>query len=205
MATSDVISVNLVCVSGKIIKNSDNFRIKSLFYRKISVILCVLFSAFTLFSFNLGKHLNSFEKISLFFLYLTLVTSCIIGPFILDNLFALKLNFPYISQPSQVRIFISNWAHSRDSKSKFEATLYIQGFELWTDNQTNRDYYFIVTVPSLGNPALPRNRSQLNQIGMFTPHLKHYWSQLNQIGMFTPHLEHSHGSFKFPNKNNMIK
>ena len=47
---SDVTSVNSVCVSDKIINNSDNFRIQCLFYSKISEILCVLYFLFLHFS-----------------------------------------------------------------------------------------------------------------------------------------------------------
>ena len=49
--------------------------------------MCSLFSVFTLL-INLGKNVNYCENISFSLLYLTLVTSCIIGPpFVLDNLF----------------------------------------------------------------------------------------------------------------------
>ena len=43
----------------KIINNSDNLRIKCLSYSKISAILCVPFFVFTLFLFNLRKHVNN--------------------------------------------------------------------------------------------------------------------------------------------------
>ena len=49
---SDFTSVNSVFVSDKIIYNSDNFRIKCLFYSKISAILCVLY--FLFLHLNLG-------------------------------------------------------------------------------------------------------------------------------------------------------
>ena len=66
----------------KIINNSDNLRIKCLSYSKISAILCVPFFVFTLFLFNLRKHVNKCEKISFSLLYLTLVTLCINGSFL---------------------------------------------------------------------------------------------------------------------------
>ena len=122
-----------------------------------------ILSVFKLFLFNLGNHLNSYEKISLFFLCLTLVTSCIIGPFILDNLFALKLNFPYNIQPSQVRIFISNWAHSRDSKSKFEATLYIQGFMSY-ERTTKQIEITTLLLPFLAWETQPCLEIEVNSI-----------------------------------------
>ena len=76
-----------VCVSDKIINNSDNFRIKCLFFSKIRAILWVLYFLFyTYFLFNLGKHVNWCEKISFSLLYLTLVTSCIIDPFLCCHL-----------------------------------------------------------------------------------------------------------------------
>ena len=81
---SYVTSVNLGFVSDKIINNSYNFRIKCLFYSKISAILCSLFSVFTLL--NLG---NCCKKIYFSLLYLTLVTSRIIGPFLCCHLFYL--------------------------------------------------------------------------------------------------------------------
>ena len=56
---------NSVFVSDKIINNSDNFRIKCLFYNKISVILCVLY--FYAFLFNLWKYVILREKISFSF------------------------------------------------------------------------------------------------------------------------------------------
>ena len=43
---SDVTSVNSVFVPDKNINNSDNVRIKCLFYSKISAILCVLYFLF---------------------------------------------------------------------------------------------------------------------------------------------------------------
>ena len=61
-------------LSDKIIKNSDNFRIKCLSYSKIRAILCVIFSVFYTFLFNIGKHVNKYEKISFFLLYWTLET-----------------------------------------------------------------------------------------------------------------------------------
>ena len=64
--SSDVTSVNLVFVFDKNIYNSDKFGIKCLSYGKISEILCSLVSVFTLFLFNVGKHVNSCEKISFF-------------------------------------------------------------------------------------------------------------------------------------------
>jgi len=56
-------------------------RIKTLYYSKISAILCSLISVFTLFYLSFGEHVNSWEKTVSSLLYLTLVTSCIIGPF----------------------------------------------------------------------------------------------------------------------------
>ena len=77
---SDVTSVNLVFVSDKIINNGDNFRIKCLSYSKITTIFLIFY--FYTFLFNLGKHVNQCETISFSVLYLTLVTSCIIGLFL---------------------------------------------------------------------------------------------------------------------------
>ena len=79
---SDVRSVNSVFVSYKIINNSDNFRVKCLSYSEISAILCVLYFLFFHFLFDFGKHVKQCEKISFSLLYLTLVTSCTIGPFL---------------------------------------------------------------------------------------------------------------------------
>ena len=83
---------NSVFVSDKIINNSDNFRIKCLFYNKISVILCVLY--FYAFLFNLWKYVILREKISFsFFIFDTCDvvynwSSSLLPPIVLDNLFA---------------------------------------------------------------------------------------------------------------------
>ena len=79
-------SVNSVYVSNKIINNIDNFKIKCLSYSKISAVVCVLYFPCLHFLFNLGKHVNYCEKILFSLLYLTLVTSCIIGPFLCCHL-----------------------------------------------------------------------------------------------------------------------
>ena len=53
---SDFTSVNSVFVSDKIIYNSDNFRIKCLFFSKISAIFFFfIFCSYT-FLFNVGEH-----------------------------------------------------------------------------------------------------------------------------------------------------
>jgi len=48
--------------------------------------MCSLFSVFTIFLFSFWKHVNLCGKISFFFLYLTLVTSWIVGPFLCCHL-----------------------------------------------------------------------------------------------------------------------
>ena len=91
MLYSVVTSVNSVFVSDKIINNSDNFRIKVLFLRKISAILCFFYF---LFLFNLRKHVNQSETISFSLLYL--INTCdvynlfisLLPAIVLDNLFA---------------------------------------------------------------------------------------------------------------------
>jgi len=92
---SDITSVNLVFLSDKIFNNSDNFGIKCLFYGKISAILCSLYFCFYTFLFNLGKYVNWCEKISFSLLYLTLVTSRKICPFLCCHLLYLIIYFKY--------------------------------------------------------------------------------------------------------------
>ena len=70
-----------------IINNSDYFRTKCLFFCKISAILCVLFY---LILENMSTNVRKF-RFSL--LYLTLVTSCIIDPFLCCHLFLLLPRF----------------------------------------------------------------------------------------------------------------
>ena len=82
---SDVTSVNLICVSDKIINNSDNFKIKCLSNSKISAFFCV----FTLFYLILENISTNVRKL-FFFLYLTFVTSCIIGPFFRPDVTRIK-------------------------------------------------------------------------------------------------------------------
>ena len=57
-----------------------------LIYSKIIAILSVLYFCFYTFLFNLGKQINKCEKNSFSLLYLTLVTSCIIIPFLCCHL-----------------------------------------------------------------------------------------------------------------------
>ena len=58
------------------------YRIKCLSYSKINAILCVLY----FLCLNLGKHVSWCQKISFSLFYLTLVTSCIIGPLLCCHL-----------------------------------------------------------------------------------------------------------------------
>ena len=51
------------------------------------------YSLFLQFLFNLGKYVNSYERISFFLLYLTLVTSWIIDPFLCCHLLYLIIYF----------------------------------------------------------------------------------------------------------------
>ena len=73
-------------VSDKIIDISDNFGIKSLSYSEKGAIFCVIYFLFLHFLFNLEKHVKLCDKISFSLLYLTLVTSCIIDPFLCCHL-----------------------------------------------------------------------------------------------------------------------
>ena len=80
-----VTSVNSVCMSDKIINNCNHFRINCLFYsKKVQFYVFIIFCFYT-FLFNHGKHVKC-EKILFSLLYLTLVTSCIIGPFLCCHL-----------------------------------------------------------------------------------------------------------------------
>ena len=58
---------------------------------------CVIFFCFYTFLFNLGKYVNKWKKILFSLLYLTHMTSCIIGPFLCCHLLYLiiylKLTF----------------------------------------------------------------------------------------------------------------
>ena len=82
-----VTSVNLVFVSIEIINNSDNFR-KYLSYSKISAILCVSL-------FDLVKHVKYLEKPWFFLLYLKIVTSFKIDPFLCCYLLYLIIYLVY--------------------------------------------------------------------------------------------------------------
>ena len=99
-------------MSDKIINNSDNFRIKSLFYGE-KVQFCVLVISFYTFLFNLGEHVNWWEKISFSLLYLTLVTSRIICPFLCCHLLYLIIYLLYMRfHRRKLRIcsvFLNNW------------------------------------------------------------------------------------------------
>ena len=71
----------------KIFEKSDHFRIKCLFYSKISAFLFVLyFLSLHFYIINLGKNINYCQKISFTMLYLTLVTQCNIGQFLCCHL-----------------------------------------------------------------------------------------------------------------------
>ena len=89
---SDVTSVNSVFVCDKVINNSDNFRIKCLSHSKISAIKCILYFLFLHF------FIYSWKTCQLmwgnFLLYLTLVTSRIIGSFLCYHLMFLIIYLP---------------------------------------------------------------------------------------------------------------
>jgi len=91
-------------VFDKIINKSDNFKIKSLSYS--DAILGVLYFLFLHFLFNLGKHVNQLEKMLFSLLYLTLLTSCIFGPFLCCHLLDLII---YLHQMSHDRSKIKSY------------------------------------------------------------------------------------------------
>ena len=91
-----------------------------------------LFSVFTLFLFNLGKYVNWCEKISFSLLYLTLVTSRKICPFLCCHLLYLII---YLKYTNPTNLFIQ---HNRMSSylykifvllnSSWNASLHFKGF-----------------------------------------------------------------------------
>ena len=104
-----VTSANLVFVSYKII--SDNFIIKCLAYSIINSMQFYVFFIFCVYTFlfNLGKHVNKYEKILFFLLYLTLVTSGIIDPFLCCHLLNLIIYLDvskYLQIKQQLKIDI---------------------------------------------------------------------------------------------------
>ena len=113
---SDVKRVNLVFVSDKIINNCDNFKIKFLSYSKISAIVYVIFSVFTLFYLilkNMSTNVKKFLFSSLYVIFDTCdvmynLSISLLPPIVLDNLQYKHLDLYLVTSAASLKAILSD-------------------------------------------------------------------------------------------------